>query len=195
MKRHRYRGFSLIELLVAIALMGIIMAIALPSLIQWRDSLQYRDAAKGLVSFIRNARSRAISTNRQQRVEINVANRTYRIRAGARAVNSGWGPLPDPQPEADVIMSSARASLMVIGRTNNADIYNLIICNPNGTMQFTDDLVNNDTKDTAVVITIFDNQTAPNASLISQRYRVDVTQTGRVTARAVSSSDPYPPPL
>lgn len=180
------KGFTLMELIVAIAIMAIVMAIAIPSFVSWRENMQYRQAGRELVTFIRTARSSAISTNRQQRIEINIANRSYHLRPGERAANSGWALAAG----ADVLMPSSRTGIASIGIINNTRVYDLIVCNPNGTMQFTGNTA--PPAETAVVITIFDNQTALIASQNSQRYRIDLTQTGRIAGKPVSPSDAYP---
>lgn len=84
------KGFSLIELLVVVALAGILAAIAFPSFTQWRQNMEYREAARDVVSVLRDARSRAISTNREHRVEFDAVNRQYKMRRGNLAANSNW---------------------------------------------------------------------------------------------------------
>ena len=61
---NRQRGFSLIELLIVVAIAGILAAIAFPSFTQWRQNMEYREAARDVVSVLRDARQRAISSNR-----------------------------------------------------------------------------------------------------------------------------------
>ncbi|MRR05785.1 MAG: prepilin-type N-terminal cleavage/methylation domain-containing protein [Deltaproteobacteria bacterium] len=81
-------GFTLIELLIAIAVAGILLAIATPSFLQWRQNLQYKEAANGLVSTLRTARNSAISLNRQNRVEFQPLSARYRTTQGDRAYDS-----------------------------------------------------------------------------------------------------------
>jgi type II secretion system protein H len=81
-------GFTLIELLIVIALMGILLAIAIPPFLQWRQNLQYKEAADGLVAALRTARNSAISLNRQNRVEFKPSTAGHRITQGERAYNS-----------------------------------------------------------------------------------------------------------
>lgn len=53
------RGFSLIELMVVIVIMGIMMAIAAPSVTEWVASQRVRDAAGSIHSSLTRARSEA----------------------------------------------------------------------------------------------------------------------------------------
>ncbi|MDD2273468.1 MAG: GspH/FimT family pseudopilin [Desulfuromonadaceae bacterium] len=173
------KGFSLIEMIIAIAIMAIVIGIAAPTFMTWRDNMQFRQAGKELASFIRTARSRAISTNRQQRVELDVANSVYRLRPGDRATLSNWPPSASALPAGtDVSMPSDRIGL---AGTNTE-----IVCNPNGTIDFTP------VGGVSARITIFDKQIDAVADLNSQKYRIDLANTGRVSGNRVSSADGVP---
>jgi len=54
------RGFTLIEALVVIAIVGIVMAIATPATQTWRENAQIRSSARAVANMIQEARSRAI---------------------------------------------------------------------------------------------------------------------------------------
>lgn len=66
----RARGFSLIEILVAMAIFGILLAIAIPSYQTWIKSNQIRIAAEQLQASLRHARALAISQNIPIRVSL-----------------------------------------------------------------------------------------------------------------------------
>lgn len=57
----RPRGFSLIELMVVLAILGILMGIAVPNFSEWIASQRVRDTASDLHTSLMRARSEAIS--------------------------------------------------------------------------------------------------------------------------------------
>lgn len=82
------RGMTLLETLVVVAIMAAMVLVAIPDFAAWRAQTIYRSAASELLEVMRLARSRAISRNLEQRVEIEVLNRRYRLMEGNRPAQS-----------------------------------------------------------------------------------------------------------
>ncbi len=82
------KGFTVNELLIGIIIMSVVTIVSTPALMQWRELLTCREATRAVVSALRVARSRAITMNREHKVEIEAANRRYRLLQGDRAHHS-----------------------------------------------------------------------------------------------------------
>ena len=65
----RLAGFSLLELLVALALVGVLAALGSFGWRQWQQSLQVRSCAREVASLLRLGRSQAVASNREIRVK------------------------------------------------------------------------------------------------------------------------------
>jgi type IV fimbrial biogenesis protein FimT len=57
------RGFSLIEILIALAILGMLMALVAPSTATWIQNLQLRNAAESVASGVQLARIEALKRN------------------------------------------------------------------------------------------------------------------------------------
>ncbi len=90
------KGITLIELLVVLTVIAVLTAIAVPMYSHWRDNIEFRRAARDVVSTLRDAKSRAISMNREHRVEFDPDNRRYIMKQGNRENNSSKWEIVSP---------------------------------------------------------------------------------------------------
>ena len=84
-------GFSLMELMVTIAVIGVLAAIAIPNALSWRTNSQFNAGIREVKSAIENTRMAAIKTNMATNVTFN-GTRTFQtqtrsIIAGAAVLN------------------------------------------------------------------------------------------------------------
>jgi type IV fimbrial biogenesis protein FimT len=163
------RGFTLLELMIVTAIIAIVLGTALPSFVQWRKGLRYREATNGLVASLRTARSTAITTNRQ--VEIEFLGNTYRTGIGNRAI-------------ASTVWSNSTWNVLAAGVGLNTP-NSRIIANPNGALFFTS--VSDSTSvfssvSTNITVFVQDASVTPAVN----RYSIVLSQTGRIGVTRVN---------
>ncbi len=119
------------ELLITIGITAMLFAIAIPSFVQWRQSVQYKQAADGILSAMRTAKNNAVSLNTQNRVECNPSGNRYRITQGNKAYNSDtWTTV-----KRDWVTLPSGVFLKTGDSAANSDLN--IQFNPNGTASVT----------------------------------------------------------
>jgi len=87
----------MLELLVAVAIIAVLTAVAVPNFSNWFATARYRGATLTLASTLRLARETAVSGNVESRVELDVDAKRYRRANGnlpsgstAWTADSGW---------------------------------------------------------------------------------------------------------
>lgn len=75
----RERGFTLVELLVVFAILALIMWLAPVAFDRLRDSAQYRDTVRTMLSQMRTARYRAMVEGKEIRFTVDLNRRVYGI--------------------------------------------------------------------------------------------------------------------
>ncbi|HEX6100270.1 MAG TPA: GspH/FimT family pseudopilin [Thermoanaerobaculia bacterium] len=73
------RGYSLVELLVVVAMIGIVALVTLPALMQLMPQYRIRGAASEAAGAIRMVRQRAITTRTPWRISFDATNDRYRF--------------------------------------------------------------------------------------------------------------------
>lgn len=76
-KQMQFRGFSLIELMVALAVLAIVLAAALPGFNEFRQRSALRGAADQVTSFWSNARFEALKRNNLVKVSMTTSGSSY----------------------------------------------------------------------------------------------------------------------
>ncbi len=64
----RSAGFTLVEIVVAITIVGLLLAVSVPATSRFYESMQYRQAVKSVVTTLATARQLAINEGRAQDV-------------------------------------------------------------------------------------------------------------------------------
>jgi type II secretion system protein H len=111
MKRFNKTGFSLIELMIVIAIMAIISAIAAPNFMHYMAERRLSGAARMVMSDLMAARQKAVAINQRVKVSF-VSNHAYEIwndadNSGTVADNEGDDLVRDIYPDYyDVTLST-----------------------------------------------------------------------------------------
>ena len=85
----RKRGFTLLELLIAMAIAGLVLAVSVPASARFYQSMQYREAVRDVVTFIASARYTAVKTGRPQDVKVNPKSNELRLNDTVKQLPSG----------------------------------------------------------------------------------------------------------
>jgi len=78
-------GFTLIELMIAVSIAAVLMAISIPPVIQWRQTQQLNSATQQVLSVIQDMRSYAVKENANARIQFTENSTTYRTLKWKRA--------------------------------------------------------------------------------------------------------------
>ncbi len=84
------KGVTLIELVVVMVIIAIGAAFVIPNIGGWVPRYRLRSATRDIVSTLRVAQMRAISTNLQYRVDFNVAGNSYIVQY--QTTSGAWVP-------------------------------------------------------------------------------------------------------
>jgi Tfp pilus assembly protein FimT len=76
------------ELLIAMAILGILGVIATPLFRDWMHNARYREAASDIASTYGDARGKAIAANREHRVILQMTQKKYQIDRGNQSFNA-----------------------------------------------------------------------------------------------------------
>jgi type IV fimbrial biogenesis protein FimT len=114
MKRTLHRGFTLIEMMVVIAVIALLLVAVMPSMGVWMRNIQIRNAAEALTNGLQTARAEAMRRNVPVRLTL-VDGLTGSCAASASG--TAWVvSLDDPANDCDELPSSTAAPRTVANR-------------------------------------------------------------------------------
>lgn len=100
------QGFTLMEVMVVTAIVGLMAAIAIPNYLSWKPGYEFRGAVSRITSDLNKARMRALEIRRECRVLF--CGNAYQIIDGDQTMYSNW---PAP-PSAGACLSAAQQTTL-----------------------------------------------------------------------------------
>ena len=85
-----YRGFTMLELMAAIAIAAVVLAVSIPATARMYQSMQYRQAVRDVVTLLHSARYAAVNTGRAQDVEVNPKTNVVRLNERQHRMPKGF---------------------------------------------------------------------------------------------------------
>jgi prepilin-type N-terminal cleavage/methylation domain-containing protein len=104
------RGFTLVELVTTITLLGILAAVAVPRFMDSDDTFAQRGYADEIASALRHARAIAVATQCEVQVVVNAANYIVRQRDTLADCNNAGSPWNTPVRREDGSSADGSAS-------------------------------------------------------------------------------------
>ncbi|MFT5709818.1 MAG: general secretion pathway protein H [Halioglobus sp.] len=82
-------GFTLLELLAALAIAGMVLAVSVPSSIRMYESMQYHKAVRDVITLFSSARYKAIQSGYAQSVEVQPDKSELRLNSVIKQIPEG----------------------------------------------------------------------------------------------------------
>lgn len=125
MRRPPVRGFSLVELMITVAVLALVLMLGLPNIAAWLQNTQIRNSAEATVAGLQLARTEALRRNRQ--VRFNVVN-TLDASCSLIATGGSWVvSMADPAGKCDAAPSDTADPLILQKRSGEEGTSNVVI--------------------------------------------------------------------
>lgn len=136
--KRNLRGYSIVEMLVVIAIIGILALVTVPNFINMMRSAEIKSSMRQFMSDLRSARQIAITKNRITKVSFEVGpnSRTYRIFESPNQPAPVWTPVPPAVRtlEDSIHFEATTFTNATFNGVADADTALDIVFRPNGTV-------------------------------------------------------------
>lgn len=117
-------GFSLVEFMVAVAIIGIVTALAIPSYQAWVQNTRIRNAAESIQSGIQMARAEAVGRNTPVQLDFRGAASAWTV----CVVPAAPGPCPNPDDATTIqsrdITEGSSADITIVSSDTGPFVFN-----------------------------------------------------------------------
>lgn len=116
------RGFTLVELMVTVAIMGILLAMAIPTYSTWMQNTRVRNTAEGIVEGLNKAKNEAVRRNALVRFTLvdNLTSACQPLVAGAAVAGGAWVvSRDDPSAACGAAVSDTTVPRIIATRSSN----------------------------------------------------------------------------
>jgi prepilin-type N-terminal cleavage/methylation domain-containing protein len=173
--RSSQRGFTLLEMVIVLAIVGIALAIATPSLVTWRNQLYFRQASRNCTTLLRQARSLSMALNRQHYVVFKPYSSAGHGKFASFLIRRSVDPSNMTFANYSCVQSSGTNPAVSLQGTTSSPMANFgFTFNPNGTALFT--YPGGSTNDGNVCI----------YSGTTRKFLINVSITGKITSSQVN---------